>query len=80
MRATGAVTALATAMLVLVMASPSHAAWCAVYSPGGTNCGFSTFQSCQASVRGVGGSCQQAPGKRSKPARQRVYEQPQPRY
>lgn len=35
--------------------------WCANYgSPsgdGGTNCGFTTFQQCQATVSGIGGSC-----------------------
>ena len=35
--------------------------WCADYgSPGGdggTNCGFTTFQQCLATVSGIGGSC-----------------------
>jgi hypothetical protein len=35
--------------------------WCANYgSPagdGGTNCGFTTFQQCLATVSGIGGSC-----------------------
>jgi Protein of unknown function (DUF3551) len=44
--------------------------WCAYYDvwQGATNCGFSTFQQCMATVSGVGGSCgpnplyQAAPG------------------
>jgi tetratricopeptide (TPR) repeat protein len=36
---------------------PARASWCAVYQVGGTNCGFSTQQACQASVSGVGGFC-----------------------
>ncbi len=31
--------------------------WCAIYGTGSRNCGFSTFQQCQASVSGIGGSC-----------------------
>ena len=34
--------------------------WCAYYDfafGGATNCGFSTFQQCLATVSGVGGSC-----------------------
>jgi Protein of unknown function (DUF3551) len=31
--------------------------WCANYRNGGTNCGFITFEQCQATVSGVGGSC-----------------------
>lgn len=34
--------------------------WCAYYGGakiGATNCGFATFQQCQATVSGLGGSC-----------------------
>lgn len=31
--------------------------WCANYRNGGSNCGFTTFEQCQATVSGVGGSC-----------------------
>ena len=34
--------------------------WCAYYNRdagGATNCGFSTFQQCLATVSGAGGSC-----------------------
>ena len=36
--------------------------WCAVYSGrdggGGTNCGFTSYQQCMATVSGVGGFCE----------------------
>jgi hypothetical protein len=33
--------------------------WCANYgSMGGTNCGFTTLQQCQATVTGMGGFCE----------------------
>ena len=34
--------------------------WCAYYNfahGGATNCGFATWQQCQAAISGVGGSC-----------------------
>jgi hypothetical protein len=33
--------------------------WCAVYggSFGGRNCGFTTFEQCQATISGIGGFC-----------------------
>lgn len=34
--------------------------WCAYYNSfhgGATNCGFSTYQQCMATISGVGGSC-----------------------
>jgi Protein of unknown function (DUF3551) len=35
--------------------------WCAIYSSragGGTNCGFTTFQQCMDTARGLGSLCQ----------------------
>ena len=35
--------------------------WCAIYGGGmggATNCGFTTFQQCMATVSGMGGFCQ----------------------
>jgi hypothetical protein len=32
-------------------------AWCAWYDPYTYNCGFNTFQQCQATVLGAGGYC-----------------------
>ena len=31
--------------------------WCANYRNGGSNCGFTTIEQCQATVSGVGGFC-----------------------
>jgi Protein of unknown function (DUF3551) len=36
----------------------AHAgSWCAHYRNGGNNCGFHSFEQCQAAVSGVGGFC-----------------------
>jgi hypothetical protein len=35
--------------------------WCAIYGgfdDGGTNCGFTTFEQCMATARGLGSNCQ----------------------
>jgi hypothetical protein len=45
--------------LALVFAGGTHAdaaAWCAYYNEG-TNCGFATFEQCEADISGVGGYC-----------------------
>ena len=48
-------------------AAPAHAQnypWCAYYGGmggGGKNCGFTTFQQCQATVSGIGGFCDRNP-------------------
>jgi Protein of unknown function (DUF3551) len=41
-------------------ASAQNYPWCAYYDGGisGTNCGFTTFQQCLATVSGIGGSCE----------------------
>ena len=31
--------------------------WCAYYKSGGTNCGFTTFDQCMATVSGIHGYC-----------------------
>jgi Protein of unknown function (DUF3551) len=56
------------AALVMIPAvltqTPASASWCAEYSggmgDGGTTCGFSTFEQCQATVSGVGGFCRRS--------------------
>jgi hypothetical protein len=50
------------AALVMIPAvltqTPASALWCAQYSGDrGENCGFSTFEQCQATVSGIGGFC-----------------------
>jgi Protein of unknown function (DUF3551) len=51
-------------------AAAQNYAWCAYYDfgqDGATNCGFSTFQQCLATVSGVGGSCGPNPQYQSSP-------------
>ena len=35
--------------------------WCSHYTRGSSNCGFYSFEQCQANVRGICGFCQQNP-------------------
>ena len=57
------------AILIALSLSPTRAyempydpySWCAVYGgsmSGSSNCGFTTWQQCMATVSGVGGSCE----------------------
>lgn len=69
----GALTAAAlaaplAAIFVVGSVAPARAGieypWCAVYSErsvGATNCGFSTFAQCAATVHGIGGMCMENP-------------------
>jgi hypothetical protein len=52
--------ALVAATLMAGSAQAQNYPWCAVYGNGfgGTNCGFSTFRQCLATIQGLGGSCQ----------------------
>lgn len=44
--------------LAFTGAREAHAgAWCAWYDPYTYNCGFSTFEQCQATISGAGGYC-----------------------
>ncbi len=56
---------LATIVLPPVMTTAAHAQeykWCAVYTEmDATNCGFTTFRQCMATVSGVGGFCERNP-------------------
>ena len=50
----------------LAFAAPAHAEiyypWCANYCcGGGSNCGFSTFKQCMATLSGIGGFCDPNP-------------------
>jgi hypothetical protein len=51
-----------SAVGLLMSAAPSNAEitypWCAEYSRGGRNCGFTTLEQCRAALSGNGGSCQ----------------------
>jgi hypothetical protein len=45
---------------IVTLAEAQNYPWCAYYSAsggGGTNCGFTTFQQCMATVSGIGGFC-----------------------
>lgn len=56
-----AVLALGVAIGAPTLAQAQTYPWCAVYSGsmgGSSNCGFSTFQQCLNTVRGIGGFCQ----------------------
>ena len=53
-------------ILAATVGTPAEAqtySWCAIYSGvgGGMNCGFRTFEQCMATVRGIGGFCNQNP-------------------
>ena len=56
--------AVAVMLSAPIPAAPASAAieypWCAQYSgrAGGRNCGFTSFQQCMATVRGMGGFCE----------------------
>jgi len=57
-------TILALATLSLLNAGGGRAqaaAWCAYYDDQSTNCGFATFQQCEADISGVGGICSRSP-------------------
>ena len=48
------------ATLALSSAGANAATWCAHYgSHGGTNCGFHSFEQCEAAISGNGGFCSQ---------------------
>ncbi|HVY58444.1 MAG TPA: tetratricopeptide repeat protein [Xanthobacteraceae bacterium] len=57
--------------LLFAMMVPAQAQWCANYRGGGNNCGFRTFEQCQAAISGVGGICNSTSvqPERSPPAR-----------
>ena len=50
----------AAAGMISTPRSANAAGWCAVYSYGGTNCGFNTYRQCQRAVSGVGGYCRRS--------------------
>ena len=52
-----AVGSVISLFLIADLAAADPYKWCANYRNGGSNCGFTTFEQCQATVSGVGGSC-----------------------
>lgn len=79
MRLPSAYCTIAVAGLVANAPSAALGAWCAEYRTGGTNCGFSSFSQCQATISGAGGFCNQIGGdqaaRSSKPATRREASQ-----
>jgi tetratricopeptide (TPR) repeat protein len=58
----------ALAAVFFVCSAPAQAAvWCAHYSNGGNNCGFSSQEQCLADVRGIGGDCNREGGGEERP-------------
>jgi hypothetical protein len=51
------------ALSLSIVGARADGTWCAQYSsPGGaTNCGFYSFEQCQATVSGIGGFCMRNP-------------------
>jgi Protein of unknown function (DUF3551) len=50
------------ATLLSTVAAHADGSWCANYNGGnGTNCGFHSFEQCQATVSGIGGFCSRNP-------------------
>jgi hypothetical protein len=67
--------ALSVVAATAVLNTPTKAQnypWCALYSGGmgggGTNCGFTTFQQCMETARGLGSFCQPNTQYRQSPA------------
>jgi hypothetical protein len=54
------IVVLAAGVCIEKPAEAQNYPWCAYYNFGGhgaTNCGFATWQQCEAAISGVGGSC-----------------------
>jgi uncharacterized protein DUF3551 len=71
---------------IVTRAEAQNYPWCAYLRGGGTNCGFSTFDQCMATLAGMGGSCMQntqyqppAAAARARAAAPSHREKPQPK-
>jgi hypothetical protein len=53
-------SAVAATTVLNTPAKAQNYPWCAIYSgrSGGTNCGFTTFEQCMDTARGLGSFCQ----------------------
>jgi hypothetical protein len=59
-----AMTAPAAVALSMTLAAPAQAQtypWCAEFSGRASNCGFASWQQCQATISGIGGWCSPNP-------------------
>ena len=56
-------------LLLSTLGALADGTWCAEYkgAAGGTNCGFYSFEQCQATVSGIGGFCMRNPFSGSNP-------------
>jgi hypothetical protein len=65
MRPPTALALLALTGLALFHAGSAQAedkeAWCAYYGDQSRNCGFATFEQCEADISGIGGLCSRNP-------------------
>ncbi|HTV37788.1 MAG TPA: DUF3551 domain-containing protein [Xanthobacteraceae bacterium] len=73
-----AIASVAAAAALSAPAEAQNYPWCAYYGGregGGTNCGFTTYEQCMATVSGIGGFCNRntqyvpPPGPHSAPGR-----------
>jgi hypothetical protein len=63
------------ALVISTIGAHADGTWCAQYGSlgGGTNCGFYSFEQCQATVSGIGGFCMRNPFSGSAATPQRRY-------
>jgi hypothetical protein len=64
MRTIAILTVIVAALSLTAPATPAQAReypWCARYDAWSYNCGFTTFQQCQATISGAGGICERNP-------------------
>ena len=61
MRRLGLVTVLPSSRVLSSAEARADGPWCARYGTGleGSNCGFYSFEQCQAAISGTGGRCSQ---------------------
>ena len=52
---------LALTVISLTSANADAGAWCASYRRGVSNCGYSSYEQCRATVLGLGGFCRPNP-------------------
>ena len=49
------------ALFLSTIGAHADGTWCSRYTRGSSNCGFYSFEQCQANVRGIGGFCERNP-------------------
>jgi hypothetical protein len=54
MRSLLVLSVIGIAMMIAIAARAQDYPWCAIYKGGGTNCGFTTFEQCLATVSEAG--------------------------